>query len=632
MNGNKGRGWRTYRRTVTKLGSLAAISGLAGCSNLFTGRATDSISNPTSENQGEKPGMRAERIKTATRTSTRDFHEENYEIVHTYRRTEALRTLLRDPKVNSIAREWSGSFEAYEPLTNALEAISIQGSPEYTVNGGFEAGKWDVTAKRRQTIYGLVDRRFNELVALQITDPIDVSWTETYDESILERGRVVVEHPDVSGYLQDKEWWMLEKVGESITSGEGLAHGDVTIVIIPVIDDGSLSTVSAFVDVTGENPKYVDSYIVKKNVRYPIQDLAREVRPVESSALDKVPKVPREKRPLKTAAKGFHHYELPEKSFTRADWQVEWEPPETQGVTFSGSFRGQPVFAAMNSPTTFTAYDLPPREGRSTLDWFFPDRKPVINGHHLFWDIHSVDFGGPGGLGKIDYPARGHHPPGFQFRTHFHTGAQGKESVDFHSGVRFGPYNYNIEYEFFGDGRLVPIWRRHGPGYITESLYTYGQPDGYQGEENVIQQYISAQAFDMTPGTETGVEVQYFDGDSWQSPAEEFYHTGEPGEKLRFTNPDGPQTIDIPLNRGLEAVVVKRKPDEIGPAASQATRAKDMEVEVEYYHPAQYVDGDSIQNERVIFWLLMEGSTDEVPHASGVTGYVAQAELQLQGY
>ncbi|OAQ51319.1 hypothetical protein HTG_17430 [Natrinema mahii] len=136
-----------------------------------------------------------------------------------------------------------------------------------------------------------------------------------------------------------------------------------------------------------------------------------------------------------------------------------------------------------------------------------------------------------------------------------------------------------------------------------------------------------------TPGTtDGGVRTQVFNGKEWITPESEFYLVGEPSQKVRFSNPDGSEQIDVPLNRDLEAVVVRPNSNEIGPAQDQVTRTDDREVESEFYHPAQYVDGESIQDQRVVFWLIMEASMDEVPHPAGVTGYVAQAEFQLNGY
>lgn len=619
-----------YRRTFSKATGLTALGAMAG------GMTVNAQENANEAAEEEHPGPDpTERITGADWVSTRDVHEENYEIIHTHRRKEAIRTLLKDPEVNAVASEWIASFEAYDPLTNHLEMVSVQGVPDYSADGSLDEGSWDITAHDRQTIYGLVDRRHNELVALQINDPIEVSWTEEYEEEQLERCRVLYEQSEVQDFLDGKEWWASIKVGEEITGYKDYQHGDVTIVIFPAIDEIA-AVVSGYLDISGDEPEFLEVQFVEDFVRYPIQKLAREIQTNEESVLGEVPAVPVEQRPLKTANDGYHRFELvPDQTFEQANWNIEWQPPETMGVTFQGQFQGQPVFEAMNAPVTFTGYDMPPREGRNTLDWFFPDHEPVFNGHHLFWDVHSIPFGGPGALGKIDYPSRRGHPEGFQFKTHYHTGAEGRSSIDFHSGIRFAPYNYNIEYEFYEDGRLVPVWRRHGPGYVTEALYNYGATDEFHEEEsrsNVIQQYISAHAFDITPGTEDGVEVQYFDGDSWCQPEEEFYHVGRPGTKLRFTNPNGSQTIDLPMDRDMEAVVVQRKSDEIGPAESQATRVEDLDIEVDFYHPAQYVDGDAIQNERVILWLLLEASMDEVPHPAGVTAYAALGELQLKGY
>ncbi|WP_222913142.1 hypothetical protein [Natrinema sp. SYSU A 869] len=145
-------------------------------------------------------------------------------------------------------------------------------------------------------------------------------------------------------------------------------------------------------------------------------------------------------------------------------------------------------------------------------------------------------------------------------------------------------------------------------------------------------QYLHFTALEVTPGTTEGVQTQVFDGDQWLTPEEEFYLEGEPGQKVRFSNPNGSEKIDVPMNRDLELVVVQPNSNEIGPMGSQKTRSEDLEAELQFYHPAQYVDGDSIQNHQVIAWLIMEGSVGEMPHPAGATGYVAQAELQVKDY
>ncbi|GAB3663382.1 hypothetical protein [Halopiger thermotolerans] len=622
-----------YRRGVMKATAAAGVLGLqSGLGSAQGDEQGDEV--VTTDEQPQLPDAQ-QRVDLAERVGPRDFHEENYEIINVHRRKEAVQTLLRDPEVNSVAQNWIAHFISYEALTNHLDSIAIQGPTDYTVDGGFEEGTFTVTAIDRQTIYGLIDRRRNEIVALEITEPTDVEWTEEYTEEEIRRGQLVLDQEEVRQYVEGKEIWPMFKVAESITSGRGLAHYEMSTIVLYVADDDSVSVVSGFLDVREEgNPEFLKAYIIDDFIRYPVQQLARETATNDESVLGQAPNVPMEKRPMKTANNGFHRFDtLPEQQFEQDNWNIRWEPPETQGVTFWGEYNGKPVFSTMNAMATPTAYGLPPREGRNTREWYFPDGEPVINGHHIFWDVHSIPFGGPGQMAKIDYPERRGHSSGFQFRTHYHTGAQGRGSVDFHSGAQFGPYNYNISYEFFADGRVVPIWRRHGPGYVVEALRNYGVPDDWEGEETVVQQYLHLTALEPTPGTtEGGVRTQLFDGEEWITPEEEFYHVGEPGQKLRFANPGGSEQIDVPLDRDLEVVVVRPHSDEIGPAADQVTRTKDREVEAAFYHPAQYVDGESIQDQRVIFWLVMEASMDEVPHPAGVTGYVAQAEFQLNGY
>ncbi|WP_226482925.1 hypothetical protein [Natrinema amylolyticum] len=627
-------GGEWYRRRFMKATGAASVLGLQA--SIAGAQENDQGDDKviTTDEQPQLPDAQ-QRIDMAERVGPRDFHEENYELINVHRRKEAIQTLLRDPEVNRVAQNWIAHFISYEALTNHLDAVSIQGPTDYTVDGSLESGTFNVTAVDRQTVYGLIDRRRNEIVGLQISDPTDVEWTEEYTEEEVQRGRLVLEQSEVQQYVEGKEFWPMFKVAESITSGRGLAHYEMSTIVLYVVDEDSVSVVSGFLDVREEgNPEFLKAYIIDDFIRYPVQQMARETATNDESVLGQVPNVPLEKRPMKTANNGYHRFEtLPEQQFQQDGWTIRWEPPETQGVTFWGEYNGKPVFSTMNAMATPTAYGLPPREGRNTREWYFPDNEPVINGHHIFWDVHSIPFGGPGQLAKIDYPARRGHPSGFQFRTHYHTGAQGRGSIDFHSGAQFGPYNYNISYEFFEDGRVVPIWRRHGPGYVVEALRNYGVPEDWEGEETVVQQYLHFTALEPTPGTtDGGVQTDVFDGEEWITPENEFYLVGEPGQKVRFSNPDGSEQIDVPLSRELEVVVVRPNSDEIGPAQDQVTRTDDREVESEFYHPAQYVDDESIQDQRVIFWLIMEASMDEVPHPAGVTGYVAQAEFQLNGY
>jgi len=253
----------------------------------------------------------------------------------------------------------------------------------------------------------------------------------------------------------------------------------------------------------------------------------------------------------------------------------------------------------------------------------FPNNEPVISGELIYWDIHSLNLGGPGVLGKTEYPSTPSRPGGFNIRTHYHTGAV-ENARDFHSGHRFAPYNYYINYQFYEDGVFMPVWQRQGPGYVTE-FYDYRE----RANDGPAQYYLENWMTKPTPGTTDGVETQIFDGDEWRTPDSEFYLEGDEEMVLRFTNPNGPETIDVPLDDMKEVVVVRPKEDEIGEAIRVLD---DPQAELGFYHPAQYVDDEPIQGEEVLFWLLMEGRTDEVPHSSGITTYTQMGEFNLSGY
>lgn len=622
------------RRWVLRAVAVGATAGVAGCGEQSgqtpsptaepgdTTPTEEPAPTPTETPQDEEPPEPGERITSARRVSPRDMSATGYKTLYTYRKRRSLEVLLSEPRVNEVASGFIATFEAYDPLTNGLDAISLQGTTDMTVEGSLDEGKFSVTATDRQVAYGLVDRRTDELVALTVTDPMDISWTRgPADEQGAQRHRAVLADSRVQEVLDGQTWYPLVKVAEIITAYEDRPLRAVTPVAYVFIDEGKLSLLSVFLDVSDpENLEVLDVNVVRKFVEFPPQEMARAMTPVSESVLGKVPGVPQAQRPMYTALDGFHNIDEPETTFEQNSWQIEYAPPSTQGAEVTASFNGKPVFAQFAPYVTYTGYNLPLREGRSTAEWFFPEGDAVFAGDLLYWDIHSADFGGPGVLHKIDYPSTPRHAAGFRFRTHYHTGAL-PNAVDFHSGHRFGPYNYDIAYDFYADGVVMPVWRRQGPGYVTEFL-------NVREPTEIFQYYVSGWGMDITPGTDAGVEVQLFDGDEWTTPTEEFYVQGDPEMLLRVTNPDGPEAVDIPLDHQTEVVVVRPHDDEIG----RATRVLDADAEFGFYHPAQYVDGEAIQGEQVFTWLLMEAPTHEMPHPAGITSFAAFTELNLQGY
>lgn len=633
------------RRKYLKLAAFGGgVAAIAGCSSFGEDQEDPAKSNGV-PSAAEDPALQ---MKTADFASVRQFDNGNYERMHTYRKRRAIETLLTDPKVNDLVSGWIGGFEAYEVLTNHLETVSLQGPTSLSIEeSGFpdgEEAEFEITAENRQTVYGLIDRHRDKIVALEITEPQDISWKITQTPYQMVIGQAIHETDvvhDAFGDMNEREWYPSWKGAAGAYTGlgqAGLRHGNGSTAVLYVKDEGDVRIISAFIDGSDlENPEIVDVAILDDAVEYPLYKIAETIKPAAESVLGVVPDVPTEQRPYYTANDGYHRIEPPEEFFEQDGWTIEWSPANCQGTTISASYQDSPVFAAMNTPITFTAYYLPPREGRSTREWYFPDDDTVFNGDLLFWDIHSTDSGGPGLIGKLDFPARDDTPSGFQLKSHFHTSAVGRESIDFHSGLRFGPYNYDIAYEFYADGVFSPVFRRAGPGFVNqfvqkvqENADTYGETGSY--EEPVVLHYTSTQAIDVTPGTEDGVAVELFDGNEWTAPEEEFYLEAESEMIVRFSNPDGPETVNIPLQDNMEIVVVRRDETEIGPGEYPAHRLHDEETPSHLYHPAQYADDQPIQDERVIVWLLMTGATNQMPHPAGTTNFITTAELKLSGY
>jgi hypothetical protein len=583
-----------------------------------SGTPTETESNP--EPDPPEPG---ERITSARRIGPRGVSDFGFKELWTYRKRQAVETLVADPAVNDLASDWVASFEAYDPLTNRLDAVSIQGTTGMTVDGGHESGEFEVTATDRQVAYGLVDRRTDELLGLHVTDPIDVTWQRGYgDEPGPSRHEFVLDHDEVRQHLEGNDWYPMVKAAEVITAYGDYPHGEVSNVIYWVWDGDELFVVSGFIRVQPELG-LLDVTIVEKFVEHSPQAMARNTDPPGETVLGEVPEPPMQQRPQITASDGYHRIEGVDKQFEEAGWNIEWQGPRTVGLEVTARYNGKPAFGYVAPFSTSTGYDLPERNGRNTREFMFPDDSPVFSGELLFWDIHSLNLGGPGVLGKTDRPETPAHPEGFNIRTHYHTGAV-ENARDFHSGHRFAPYNYYINYEFYEDGVFMPVWQRQGPGYVTE-FYTYRDREN----DGPAQFYVSKWVVQPTPGTTDGVETRVFDGSEWTTPETEFYVEGDEETLLRFTNPDGPETIDLPLDDLKEAVVVRPKEGEIG---EEIRVFDDIEAELGFYHPAQYVDGEPIQGEEVFLWLLMEGRTDEIPHSSGITSYTQLGEFSLEGY
>ncbi|MFC4550313.1 MULTISPECIES: hypothetical protein [Halorussus] len=598
---------------------------------LLAGLCTGAVATATvgdravaTERRSQNAPEPGKRITNARRIGTRDVSDYDYKALWSYRKRKSLEVLLSDARVNEVARDWIGAFEAYDPLTNHLDSISVQGTTDMSAEGTVASGTFDVTANDRQVAYGLVDRRTDELVALQLTEPEDVTWERSFGgQPGRRRHEFVLSKERVWQHLANREWYPLVKVAESITGYADYPHGAVTPTAYFFKDDGKLSVLSAFLDVRNpDDPKLLDVTVVDRFVEHPAQEIARSITPNGGTRLGRIPEIPEDKRPQITGVRGYHNIEQVSRTIDRAGWNVEWTPPTTQGAEVAAGFNGKPVFAKVAPYVTFTGYDLPRRNGRSTAEWLFPNDEPVFSGELLYWDIHSQSFGGPGVLSLTSYPKTGRRPEGFRFRTHFHTGAL-PNAVDFHSGHRFGPYNYHISYEFYGDGVFRPVWQRQGPGYVTEFMF-----ERERKNDGPVQFYVSAWAIDVTPGTANGVRTRVFDGQEWTTPESEFYLQGNEHSVVQFSNPNGSETVSIPLDETKEMVVVRKRAGEIG----EATRVENMDAELAFYHPAQYVSGDPIQGERVYAWLLLEAPTYELPHSAGVTTYSAFGDIGLQGY
>ncbi|MFN3285882.1 MAG: hypothetical protein ACK45F_06335 [bacterium] len=90
----------------------------------------------------------------------------------------------------------------------------------------------------------------------------------------------------------------------------------------------------------------------------------------------------------------------------------------------------------------------------------------------------------------------------------------------------------------------------------------------------------------------------------------------------------GPEAVEIPLDESVEVAVVRAKRGEIG----RSKRVLDEAAEARFYHPAQYADGEPIQGQQVVTWVILHAPIHDLALPAGISAYPVFVELKLRGY
>lgn len=58
----------------------------------------------------------------------------------------------------------------------------------------------------------------------------------------------------------------------------------------------------------------------------------------------------------------------------------------------------------------------------------------------------------------------------------------------------------------------------------------------------------------------------------------------------------------------------------------------DERAEQGFYHPAQYVNGEPVQGQEVMTWIILHAPIHDMALPAGISAFPVFAELRLRGY
>lgn len=631
----------THRNSISRRATLKT-GGVLATTGIFSGITAGELQPAPTEIQGTTVKQQeGAALNTPPVVMPQDV--QNYELKYASRKRNALETLLAHPEVNQLVQRFYGSFDTYDPWPDQ-DAVGVVGIEDISIEDagrkGLKKGQHTVTTDGYTVINGLVGRESRELEALKIERPDEQTWTREYSDTETEILEATLSNDEVASLVEGEAWYV--GIGKVTSISSYSSEHEKAEVTFPVFifergSGGDLLGVDTGIGVSGfgvtdeptkpeeviyvEPIEGIDSLDPDADNEFPVsetgrvresmQELAQRVavRPVETELQE----VSEKMAPLLTRSHGHHSEQAAEampNPIEQNNWTVNWESTSTDGLVFSAQFNDKPVFSRAAVSVSLTAY--PPHGGRYSVDLFEGPRKRV-GGNVMFHD--NLGLTGPGVVGLLEAPPleahwAGERPQGFRVATHYHTGATTHE--EFHAGLRYGPYNYRINWNFFEDGTLTPTYLRNGPGYEMEHGYPV---------------YASMHAFNVTPGSKETDQIKLFDGDEWKQLQEEQYFVAESHNILRLEGTEG-QQVEFNLDVDDEVVLLQRHDDEMG----VAPRVVDANRERNFWHPVQYVDGESLPGQRMVVWVIRTQHTQEIPYLSGTVPFVNQLDIHTRNY
>ncbi|SEO58816.1 hypothetical protein SAMN04487948_103369 [Halogranum amylolyticum] len=505
---------------------------------------------------------------------------DDFDAVVEERKLAALRQVLAADGVGSQVTE-AVSSTAYHRIYDGVDFVEILAPHEMSVTGSLDGGQHTIEFGDIRQIRGLVDRRNDRLLKVDVRTREPHVIERSYDGLNMDTVNAALEHPDVAAALEGKDWYVLAADYSIITAySEEYPIGVVTPVLFNWNNDqgelvavGAAVTTKTFNDQIEEN-EVLDVYRPTSESPDPLADIVAEVQNTDPGDY-------REGTIDPPGAMDDENWEIrrPSQTIEQGDWTVTWENTLHDAYRVEASYKGKPVF------------------GRETkVPWMLSDYEPFgmagpgtpsgrRNWH--FWD--TLGFTGPGVIEKHDFA------DGFRIRGTYHTGSL--DHWEWRFGQNWAPYRYLIDWNFHDDGTVDVTSRHPTTGFRT----TNGYP-----------KYTFHFAVD--PAFESAT-VSTDDGSGWSAVTEESRIDRSNVDRIRVENADGPERLVVE-RPGMRTYALQYDPELVEYEQTLDGVAAEMLTDREYLDPENYLRGNSVDGERLYLRMYSDRDTSQGTHAT----------------
>jgi len=585
----------TQRRAFLRMVGLGGVAGLAGCGSQQSGGGTETASataaptdEPTetataTETETEEPTETPQAVGDLAYMSPREA--DDFDALVEERKLAALRQVLAVDDVASRI-ESAVSSTAYHRILQGYDFVEILAPQEMTVEGSIDVeaenpGTHTIEFADITSVRALVDRETDQLAKLHTTTREPHVIERSYEGLNMNTVRAAMENERIQSALEGKDWYLLAADYSIITAyDEERPIGVVTPVIFNWNDRGDqLRGISAAVtttslnDVATEN-EVLDVYTPTQESPDPLTGLISEVSgndpgSYRTGTID----VPGEMDDTDWQIR------RPSQTIEQDNWEITWENTLHDAYKVTASYNGKPVLG-----------------NESKVPWMLSDYEPFgmaspgtpsgrRNWH--FWD--TLGFTGPGVIEKHDLS------DGFRIRGSYHTGSL--DHWEWRFGQNWGPYRYLIDWNFHSDGTIDVTSRHPTTGFRT----TNGYP-------KYTFHFTAEPAFDAAT-------VHAHDGSSWSKVANEGKMQAGDVEQVRIQNADGPERLVIE-RPGDVCYALQYDPETIEYDQTLDGVVQEMIQHKQYLDGDNYVQGNSIDGERVLMRMYASRDTGEGTHAT----------------